>query len=149
VVLEKITETAKQIKGFAALPVTAQVSILYAEIEHARSLSIPLSSICEAMNAADSTVSLRYFREALSVVRRRMKKHSRALGSGQPAGVQANTIPPKKDIRHAKNQSKPVQSAEPVNQHRTPKEARDDKAESYTSSASNNLLLRQLHKQKD
>lgn len=145
VVLEKITEAGQKTKGFSELPITAQVSVLYLEIEDARKLSIPLSAICDAMNAAGSTVTLRYLREALSIVRRRMKAKGMQPGSGQI--ISSTPREPEQQIepKTPKPAPIPVQSTKT----QTPKEARDKKAEAYTNSASNNPLLRQLNKQKD
>lgn len=70
----RITEAANQIDGFAQLPVIAQISLLYSEIESARAMSIPTSVICAAMNKAGSGVTVKYFRDAISTVRKRMKK---------------------------------------------------------------------------
>lgn len=148
-VLEQITEAGKQIKGFAELPITAQVSVLYMEIEAARKLSIPLSAICDAMNLAGSTVTLRYLREALSVVRRRMKDQGIAPGSGPAPRAQSKPSTQQSVSSSTKPATMPVQSGKAETPHKTPKEARDEKADSYTSSASNNPLLRQLQKPKD
>lgn len=133
-VLDKITESGKRIPGFANLPVTAQISMLYDEIEAARRLRIPLSAIQSALNQAGSTVTLRYLREALSVVRARMKKNPDA------AAVDSS----QKREPASKTPAKPVQPGAPETPSTTPKEAREQKAERYTGSASNNALLRQL-----
>ncbi|NMZ71343.1 hypothetical protein [Pseudomonas peli] len=148
-VLEQITEAGKQIKGFAELPITAQVSVLYIEIEAARKLSIPLSAICDAMNLAGSTVTLRYLREALSVVRRRMKAQGIAPGAGPAPSAQTKSSTQQIVSSTTKPAILPVQSGNAETQSQTPKEARDQKAETYTSSATNNPLLRQHHKRKE
>lgn len=132
-VLEKITEAGKQIPGFANLPVTAQISMLYDEIEAARKLSIPLSAIQSALNQAGSTVTLRYMREALSVVRARMRKN----GAAAAPETQPSAPTPKAP-------AKPGQSGVIEKPAKTPREAREQKAEQYTGSATNNPLLRQL-----
>lgn len=132
-VLEKITEAGKQIPGFANLPVTAQISMLYDEIEAARKLSIPLSAIQSALNQAGSTVTLRYLREALSVVRARMRNN----GAAAAPETQPSASTPKAP-------AKPGRSGIVEKPAKTPREAREQKAEQYTGSATNNPLLRQL-----
>lgn len=132
-VLEKITAQAQQIKSFASLPATAQVSILYAEIDAARKLSIPLTAICEALNSAGSTITVRYLRQTLYVVKKRLEK----AGSAIPAPTQ---VPP----AVAKQSQVPRDSALPQDSTLTPKQARENKANSYMTSS--NQLLAQLKK---
>lgn len=128
-VLDKITDEAKKVSSFEKLTITAQVSIVYVHIEAARKLSVPLSAICEALNAAGSKVTVRYLREALSVVRRRLKANG---GLAQDVSV----------IESKSSSVKPSATAEPVptdSQAPTPKAAREQKADSYM--ASSNPLL--------
>lgn len=137
-VLDKITSDARHISGFAELPVTAQISLLYNEIEEARRLSIPLASICKALNDAGSKVELRYLREALSVVRRRLSKpgESNVAKVTTARHTAAATVAPAKDKA----------DKTPTEQNQTPREAREKHAESYMNPANMNPLLRQLNK---
>lgn len=129
-VLDEIRSKGQQIQGFATLPVTAQISLLYSEIEAARKLSIPLSAIQAALKEAGSNVSIRYLREALSVVRRRLKEspppsQARESGSANPPALPTQKRPARPGGRSSK-------------------EAQDQKADSYTGSAVNNPLYRHL-----
>ena len=128
-VLEKITDEAKKVRGFEKLTITAQVSIVFAQIEAARRLSIPLASICEALNAAGSKVTVRYLREALSVVRKRLKANGGIAQDVSPVEVESASVMP-----HVA--AEPVRTDLPA---QTPKAARDKKADSYM--ASSNPLL--------
>lgn len=137
-VLDKITSDARLITGFADLPVTAQISLLYNEIEEARKLSIPLASICKALNDGGSKVELRYLREALSVVRRRLSK------SGEPKPATSTAAGRTTAASAAPATNKAGKAS--IEQNQTPREARERHAESYMNSANTNPLLRQLNK---
>lgn len=128
-VLDKITDEAKKVSSFEKLTITAQVSIVYVHIEAARKLSIPLSAICEALNAAGSKVTVRYLREALSVVRRRLKANG---GLAQDVSAIEGKTPSVEPSVTAE----PVRTDSPAS---TPKAAREQKADSYM--ASSNPLL--------
>lgn len=131
-VLQKITDNARQITGFESLPVTAQVSMLYHLIEEAQSHRIPLKMICKAFNDAGSTCSVQYFRAALFVARQRIKK-----GVIAPAGIQ--TPSPGRTTLEAPPQS--AQADSEGNSGLTQKQRRDAKADSYSLSDSNPLLI--------
>lgn len=132
-VLQKITETARQISGFEALPVTAQVSMLYDLIAEAQSHSVPLKMICKALNDAGSTCSVRYLREALFTVRKRHSDRGIAPGPvSNPATKQATAPMP----------SKAVITDSEGNSGLTPKQQREAKAKSYM--VNENPLLNQL-----
>ena len=137
---DQIIEAAKRIRDFDKLPVTAQISLLYAEITAARKHRLPLSTICSALNEAGSKVTLRYLRQALSVVRQRHKDEPLPTPSSHPAAGIAKHVSP----------AKPQQvSGEVELTAQTPKEAREQKAESYVSGTqSNPLLQRQRETQK-
>ena len=136
-VLDKITEKAKQMKGFANLPKTAQVSILYAEIDAAKKLSIPLTAICEAMNNAGSTVNVRYLRQALYVVKKRLQGTTEAGATAIPhsTSVQPSQKPPA------------AQTTNPATSSLAPKAAREEKANSYMTSG--NPLLADFKKSQE
>lgn len=137
-VLENLTEKARAIEGFKNLPVTAQISLLYNEIEAARLHSIPLSVIQEHLSEAGSSVSLRYLRQALSVVRARLKDNAPLpLGEG------------KKRLTPVKEPQAPTPVIANPTSTKTPKEAREQKADAYTTPASTNPLLRQHRKGKE
>ncbi|MEE4460537.1 hypothetical protein V2S84_00025 [Azotobacter chroococcum] len=127
-VIGRITEAAKRVRGFEKMPVTAQVALLLNEIEEARRMRIPLAFICEEMNAAGSLVTLGYLRRALSVVRKRMP----GLGM-QPAAT------PSQGASKAPSAS----SSEP-GPGLTKKEAREAKVDQYMGG--NNPLLRMIQK---
>lgn len=133
VVLSEITKKARAIEGFKDLPVTAQVSLLYSEIIEARNFRIPLAAICSALNEAGSSVTVRYLRDVLFVIRKKYKKSSKNIS-----------------IEHTIETPKPNKSQEvsmPIIEKIKPSEARKQKAEHYTSS--NNPLFHQLIKDKE
>lgn len=133
-----IIAAARRIKGFEKLPVTAQLSLLLAEIEAARKHRLPLQVICEALNEAGSKVTLRYLREALSVVRKR--------NQGMPAAPQAL---PAAGIVKTSQTTKPQQTPGAVElENLTPKEAREQKAEAYVTGTSSNPLLNRQRENK-
>jgi hypothetical protein len=132
-VLQKITEQAKVISGFEALPVTAQVSMLYDLISEAQNHSVPLKMICKALNDAGSTCNVRYLREALFTVRKRHQKRGIEPGPvSPPAASHATAQPP----------SKSVKTESEGNSGLTPKQRRDAKADAYL--ADSNPLLKQF-----
>ncbi|MGG5276305.1 hypothetical protein [Pseudomonas syringae pv. coryli] len=138
-VLENLFEKARSIEGFEKLPVTAQISLLYSEIEAARRHSIPLSVIQDHLSRAGSSVSVRYLRQALSVVRARLKEAEPDTNGAEPrplTPIKSNPAP----SRSSENKAEPT---------RTPKEARDQKADQYTAPAATNALLRQHLKGKE
>lgn len=128
VVIGRIADAAKRVRGFEKMPVTAQISLLLNEIEEARRMRIPLAFICEEMNAAGSLVTLGYLRRALSVVRKRMAD----LGM-QPAATPS----------HGASKESSASSSEP-GPGLTKKEAREAKADQYMGG--NNPLLRMIQK---
>jgi len=132
-VLQRITEHAQRISGFEALPVTAQVSMLYDLIAEAQRHSIPLKMICEAMNDAGSTCGVRYLREALFTVRKRHKDQV-----GEPGPVQKTA----ENKATAHTPSKPVKKDNERSLGLTPKQQREAKARSYM--VNDNPLLNQL-----
>ncbi len=129
-VLSDITNKARAIDNFKDLPVTAQVALLYSEILEARSFRIPLAAICSALNDAGSTVTVRYLRDVLFVIRKQYKKLNK------PIAIEQNFA-----------SIKPQEVKVPTNEKITPSEARKQKAEHYTSS--NNPLFHQLIKDKE
>lgn len=131
-ILDALTAKAGEIEGFERLPVTAQISLVYDEIETARKLSIPLSSICSALNKAGSKVTLRYLREALSVVRRRLKS--------KPLSLPFETI-------QNLSEKRPDSILIDQSTGKTPKILRQEKADKYTNFE--NPLLRQFNKEKE
>lgn len=120
------------------LPVTAQISILYPLILEARSFGIPHSLICEAMNSAGSNVTLRYFREALSVVRAKHKKQGLKV---QPS--RTTDVLPRELSTSAQVQPKELTTAEnPQGLAKT--KDRQAKADKYMDHQNSSSLLRQL-----
>lgn len=136
-VLDKITEEAKKVAGFETLTVTAQIAILYSYIVEARKMSLPLSAICEALNNAGSKVSERYLREALSVVKGRLKANG---GTTQSSATVDAKLP-------VSSQTGNVQAPDTSSTAKTPKEAREEKANSYMT-ASNPLFAASSKKPK-
>lgn len=107
-ILDQMIEKSKKMQGFSQLPVSTQIALLLPEIEEARRLRIPLKFIQSALAEAGSKVTLRYFREALSIARSRTRT--------------IKTLKP----------SLPTTHEEALNhQELTPKQKRDAKAESY------------------
>lgn len=68
----QITDAANAFKGFSELPITTQITVLFPLIQAARNLNIPHKMIVAAMAEAGSTISYTYYREAYSIVSRRL-----------------------------------------------------------------------------
>lgn len=115
-ILDQMIEKAKKMQGFSQLPVSTQIALLLPEIEEARRLRIPLKFIQSALAEAGSNVTLRYFREALSIARSRTRTIKPVTLSLPTAHEEA-----------------------PSHQELTPKQKRDAKAEMYVNN-SNPLL---------
>jgi len=136
VVIDKITLKAKSIKAFKSLPITAQVALLHGEIMEARKFRIPLSAICAALNEAGSTVTVRYFREVLFVLRK----------SGQNTISSSGVVLP--DVNDVRGNTVNAYETKERNDHNlSPSERRQQKADFYTKLT--NPLLHQLKKGKE
>lgn len=140
--VDAITEKAKSTSKFSTLPVTAQISILYPLILEARSFGIPHSLICEAMNSAGSSVTLRYFREALSVVRAKHKKHGIKVQPSKTTEGQQGTGLARREVHPQEAASSSVPKG------LTTTKDRQEKADKYMGLTNSNSLIKQL-KQED
>lgn len=134
--MQRITDEANRISGFGALPVTAQVSLLYNLIAEAQANRIPLSFICKAMNDAGSSVTERYLREALFQVRKQRKARGQSTAATLPAQVEKSVSAPAP--------TKPVETGSEGNSGQTPRQQRESKANSYMENS--NPLLKKLKK---
>ncbi|MBI6621532.1 hypothetical protein YA0783_24905 [Pseudomonas corrugata] len=131
--IERITEKAKQTSKFSELPITAQMSILYPLIIEAKGFGIPHKVICEAMNAAGSNVTLRYFREALKTVRAKYKKQGVIITADTlPMGAKN---PPSLQVKPAGEPNATFGSGLSSTQ------ARNNKADQYMNNPSSNAVL--------
>lgn len=131
--VDAITKKALATTRFADLPVTAQISILYPLIMEARKVGIPQSLICEAMNEAGSNVTLRYFREALSVAKKKIEK----------SGL--TPISSKSTYDNDLTTEKPNTAKKPKDPNTvTTTKERDAKADSYMTARPSNPLLQNL-----
>lgn len=130
---KKIIEAAKSLSYFSELPITTQVTAVFAEIEEARNLKIPLAMICKALNDAGSKVSEKYLRDVLSVV----KKQRTSKG--------VETAPSRTErLSHDQPGTQPEEKPAIA---QNPKEAREEKANSYMT-ASNPLFAASSKKPK-
>ncbi|WP_420170744.1 hypothetical protein ACN99C_26680 (plasmid) [Pseudomonas alloputida] len=134
--MQRITDEANRISGFDALPVTAQVSLLYNLIAEAQSHGIPLRMICKAMNDGGSSVTERYLREALFQVRKKREARGESTDTTLPVQVEKSAS--------AQAPTKPVKTGSEGSSGHTPKQQRETKAQSYMDNS--NPLLKQLKK---
>ncbi|WP_150573837.1 hypothetical protein [Pseudomonas fluorescens] len=135
-VLEKITQAAKREKGYEKLPGIAQVALVLSEIEEARALSIPLAAIQQAMEAAGSSVSLRYLRQALAVARARALKRQKHLN------IPTSTSALSASVEMPPALAEQPQRTEADQPPRSAKREREEKADRYVDSPNNNAIFR-------
>lgn len=135
--MQRITDEAQRISGFDALPVTAQVSLLYNLIAEAQEHRIPLRMICKAMNDAGSSVTERYLREAIFQIRKQRKARGQNTAADLPIQIEKSAS--------AQAPTKPVETGSEGKSGHTPKQQRENKAQSYMENS--NPLLKHLKKE--
>jgi len=133
VVLIEISEKAQGIPNFKSLPVTTQIALLHTEILEARRLRIPHAAICAVLNEVGSTVTVRYFRDVLLVLKKSAKCKSETFAEGPKNQNVSQPVP-----------QKAVPTTVAPTGKLTPSAQRQLKADLYTSS--DNPLFRQMNK---